>query len=87
MAWTVKKQLFLGAALSVALGFNVAHADFAANLAKVDLEFWAVNDSGVKVAEGAYNLYKSIGHAEENVYSILEKLEAKKFQWGESDGN
>ena len=59
----------------------------AADLAKVDLEFWAVNDSGVKVAEEAYNLYKSIGHAEENVYSILEKLEAKKFQWGESDGN
>ena len=41
----------------------------------------------VKVAEEAYHLYKSIGHAEENVYSILEKLEAKKFQWGESDGN
>ena len=59
----------------------------AADLAKVDLEFWAVNDSGVKVAEEAYNLYKSIGHAEGNVYSILEKLEAKKFQWGESDGN
>jgi hypothetical protein len=59
----------------------------AAELAKVDLEFWAVNDSGVKVAEEAYNLYKSIGHAKENVYSILEKLDANKYQWGESDGN
>jgi hypothetical protein len=59
----------------------------AANLAEVNLEFWAVNNPGVMVAEKAYTIYQSLLNAEDNVYSILEKLEAEKFQWGESDGN
>ena len=59
----------------------------AADLAEVDLKFWAVNNSGVMVAERAYTIYQSLLNAEDNVYSILEELEAEKFQWGESDGN
>ena len=63
----------------------------AADLAKVDLEFWAVNNSGVKVAEEAFSLYEALRGAKA-VYSfsldfLLDSLEDQKFQWGESDGN
>ena len=63
----------------------------AADLAKVNLEFWAVNNSGVEVAEESYSLYKSFRDDKAvysfNLDSLLFRLEAFKFQWGESDGN
>jgi hypothetical protein len=65
---------------------------FAADLAKVDLEFWAVNDSGVKVAEESYERYKSIRYPNLrniNIFTkiFLNRLVSHKYQWGESDGN
>ena len=41
----------------------------AAHLARVDLEFWAVNNSGVEVAEESYSLYKSF-RDDKAVYSF-----------------
>ena len=62
----------------------------AADLAKVDLEFWAVNDSGVKVAEESYYQYRSIRYPR-TINTItkvfLSRLVSRKYQWGESDGN
>ena len=63
---------------------------FAASLAKVDLKFWAVNDSGVKVALGAAEQYFSITEPRainKFTHNLLERLLARKYQWGESDGN
>ena len=68
---------------------------FAANLAKVDIEFWAVNDSGVKVAQESYNFYhsfiypRSIKNRSITSFtrSFLSRLVARRYQWGESDGN
>ena len=63
---------------------------FAAELAKVDLEFWAVNDSGVKVAAESYYKYSSIRYPKTiNIITkiFLNRLVARKYQWGESDGN
>ena len=63
---------------------------FAADLAKVDLEFWALNDSGVKVAQESYDEYRANRNtrAENRHTSIfLRKLVARKYQWGEPDGN
>ena len=63
---------------------------FAAELAKVDLEFWAVNDSGVKVVEESYYEYSSIRYPKTiNIITkiFLNRLVARKYQWGESDGN
>ena len=63
---------------------------FAADLAKVDLEFWAVNDSGVKVAEESYDLYRASRDTRainRHTSRFLDRLVARKYQWGESDGN
>jgi len=63
---------------------------FAADLAKVDLEFWAVNDSGVKVAKESYVCYQSIIEPRAiNKFTkvFLNRLVARNYQWGESDGN
>lgn len=57
----------------------------AADLANVDIEFWAFDAPGVKIAEEAYSRYKALGNG--NVFNILKILENEKFQWGESDGN
>ena len=62
----------------------------AADLAKVDLEFWAVNDSGVKVAEESYDLYRASRDTRainRHTSRFLDRLVARKYQWGESDGN
>ena len=63
---------------------------FAASLAKVDLKFWAVNDSGVKVALKAADQYYSITEPRainKFTHNLLTRLLARKYQWGESDGN
>ena len=63
---------------------------FAADLAKVDLKFWAVNDSGAKDALKYYEWYQSITEPRainKFTHNLLERLLARKYQWGESDGN
>ena len=63
---------------------------FAADLAKVDLEFWAVNDSGFKIAKESYFQYHSITEPRaitKFTRSFLSRLVGRKYQWGESDGN
>ncbi len=63
---------------------------FAADLAKVDLEFWAVNESGLIVAVESYEQYQSMIAPIDinNITKVfLDKLADKKYQWGESDGN
>ena len=63
---------------------------FAADLAKVDLEFWAVDDTGVKVAKESYERYQSIIEPRainKFTRSFLSRLVGRKYQWGESDGN
>ena len=63
---------------------------FAAALAKVDLKFWAVNNSGVKVALEAAEQYFSITEPRainKFTHVFLSRLATKKYQWGESDGN
>ena len=63
---------------------------FAADLAKVDLVFWAVDDSGVKVALESYDLHRASRDTRAiNKFTqvFLNKLVARKYKWGESDGN
>ena len=63
---------------------------FAADLAKVDLKFWAVNDSGAKDALKYYEWYQSITEPRainKFTHVFLSRLATRKYQWGESDGN
>jgi hypothetical protein len=63
---------------------------FAADLAKVDLEFWAVDDTGVQVAEESYETYQSIINPRaisKFTHPFLSRLVVRNYQWGESDGN
>ena len=63
---------------------------FAADLAKVDLKFWAVNDSGAKDALKYYEWYQSMTEPRainKFTHPFLSKLVSRKYQWGESDGN
>ena len=63
---------------------------FAADLAKVDLKFWAVNDSGAKDALKYYEWYQSMTEPRainKFTHVFLSRLATRKYQWGESDGN
>ena len=63
---------------------------FAADLAKVDLKFWAVNESGFKIAAEAAEQYYSMTEPRainKFTHPFLSRLLARKYQWGESDGN
>ena len=63
---------------------------FAADLAKVDLKFWAVNDSGVKSAAEAVEQYYSMTEPRainKFTHPFLSRLVSRKYKWGESDGN
>lgn len=58
----------------------------AADLADVDIVFWAGQD-GLETAQEAYDLYNGIRNSTPSIESILEEIDRFGFQWGESDGN
>ena len=59
----------------------------AADLAEVDLIFYATDQAGVSVAKNAYQRYRQMAMATPSVPEILQMLALEKFHWGESDGN
>lgn len=57
----------------------------AADLADVDIEFWAGRDG--EIAKDAHEIYERIRDTTSSVSQVLDELVRMKFQWGESDGN
>ena len=59
----------------------------AGDLAGVDIEFWAFDQAGLKVAEDAYQVYMSLRDTMASVSQVLDELVRRKYKWGVSDGN
>lgn len=61
--------------------------NFAAELADVDLIYYAFDSRGVATAEEAHHLYKRIRSAVPAVPKFIDAVERRHFVWGKSDGN
>ena len=59
----------------------------AGDLADVDIEFWAFDRAGLKIAEDAYQVYVSLRDTKASVFQVLDELVRRKYQWGVSDEN
>lgn len=59
----------------------------AADLAGVELVFWAFDESGVKLATDARHKYEQLRKNNPTVENLLDRLVEEKFRWGVSDGN
>lgn len=59
----------------------------AADLATVDVVFWAFDKAGVKLAEDARRRYECLRDTTSSVSELLDSLFKQKFRWGVSDGN
>jgi hypothetical protein len=59
----------------------------AADLAGVDMVFWAFGEAGVELAEDARRQYERVRDASASVSQLLDDLVQQEFQWGVSDGN
>ena len=59
----------------------------AADLAGVDIVFWASDDSGVNLVKNARRQYKQAREISLSVPRLLDYLVKQRFQWGVSDGN
>lgn len=58
-----------------------------ADLAEVDMVFWAADTAGVQLAEAAQDQYERLRDQHESVRELLERLCREAFLWGVSDGN
>jgi hypothetical protein len=59
----------------------------AADLAGVELVFHAVDAQGGLVAGRGYATYLKWRAGERSVARLLRVIEARQYEWGESDGN
>lgn len=59
----------------------------AADLAGVDMVFWAFNESGVALANDAHRWYRNLRESVSSVSPIVDHLVQERFEWGVSDGN
>ena len=59
----------------------------AADLAGVDLVFWAFNDPGLQIVCEARAAYSQLIAPSSSADKILHKIREMDFEWGESDGN
>lgn len=59
----------------------------AADLAEVDLVFWAFDDSGLRIVEDARAVYSRLIASSNSLRDILASIENMGFEWGTSDGN
>jgi hypothetical protein len=59
----------------------------AADLAEVDLVFWAFDDPGVRIVEDARAVYSRLIASRNSLRDILASIENMGFEWGTSDGN
>ena len=59
----------------------------AADLAEVDLVFYAFDNEGARLAEDAYERYTQLASSTSSVAELLQALANEKFKWGQSDGN
>ncbi len=59
----------------------------AGDLADVDIRFWAFDQAGFQLAQGAYEFYVRTRGATASVSQVLDEVVRRKFQWGVSDGN
>lgn len=59
----------------------------AADLAGVDVVFWASDRSGVEIATDARRWYEQVRAGYPMVDSLVNRLVEEKFYWGISDGN
>lgn len=59
----------------------------AADLAGVDIVFWAVDKPGVELAKNARQRYERLRDTTSSVSHLLDHLVQQEFQWGVSDGN
>ena len=59
----------------------------AADLAGAELVFHAVDVQGALVAGGGYETYRQLREREGGVDRLIRILEARQYEWGESDGN
>ncbi len=58
----------------------------AADLAEVDLEFWAFDSTGLRTAEEANLAYTRLIASSSSVPHVLRSIEEMRFEWGLSDG-
>jgi len=59
----------------------------AADLAGAELVFHAVDAQGAGVAGKAHETYRALRAKENGVARLIRSIEAKQYEWGESDGN
>jgi hypothetical protein len=59
----------------------------AADLAGVEVVFWALDEKGVELAAGARRWFESLRGDYAAVGRLLDRLVEEEFQWGVSDGN
>lgn len=59
----------------------------AADLADVDVVFWAFDTAGVQLAEQAQARYERLRDQHESVGALLERVFREGFLWGVADGN
>jgi hypothetical protein len=59
----------------------------AADLADVEIVFWAFDESRVKLARDAHQVYERLRDSTPTVDHFLGLLLQEKFEWGVSDGN
>jgi hypothetical protein len=59
----------------------------AADLAGIDVIFWAIDKPGIDLAEEAYRSYIRLRSETASVTELLDNLVQQKFLWGVSDGN
>ena len=59
----------------------------AADLAGVDVVFWAFNDAGLRVAQEGCTVYEQERDSTSSVSALVDRIAARKLRWGASDGN
>jgi len=59
----------------------------AADLAGVDVVFWAFNEAGLKVAQEGRSVYEQERDSTSAVSVLLDRIAERKLKWGLSDGN
>lgn len=58
-----------------------------ADLANVDLRFWAFDEEGSRIASEALLHYEELIARSASVATLLQALESEGYLWGQSDGN
>lgn len=58
-----------------------------ADLANVDLHFWAFDEEGCRIAKEALQYHGELTSNSSSVSALLQQLESEGYLWGQSDGN